>query len=97
MSIRLLSTATAALLLSGASCDITSPDLDQLGTVEFVDVEGGCWTIESNGETYEPINLPEEMREDGLAVEFEATVRDDMASICQVGTIVELVRIRAAT
>jgi hypothetical protein len=86
---------TAALFLTiGASCDVTTPALDDVGTVRFIALEGGCWVIETADEVYEPINLPEEFWTDGLGVSFEAVERTDMASICMVGTIVELLRIQ---
>ncbi len=72
------------------SCQITDPDVEANGVVRFHDVEGGCWAIEASGETLEPINLPGEFQVDGLSVVFEATVRTDLATICQVGRIVEL-------
>ena len=44
----------------------------------------------------EPIDLPADFRVDGLAVFFEANERTDLASICQVGRIVELDFIQVA-
>jgi hypothetical protein len=93
MTNRFLLALALAFFTLGSSCDVTTPDLDQVGTVRFIDVEGGCWAIETDDATYEPINLPAELRVDGLDVAFEATVRDDLASICMVGQIVELLRI----
>jgi hypothetical protein len=63
------------------------------GVVTFADVEGGCWGIESVGEMYEPIDLPEAMRTDGLVVLFEAVELPDRASICQIGPVIDLLRI----
>lgn len=94
MKIRALVTTGLALCTLGVSCGITTPDVEQTGTVKYVAVEGGCWVIETADETYEPINLPEALQTDGLAVSFEAEVREDLASICQVGTLIELLRIR---
>jgi len=64
------------------------------GVVQFVDVEGGCWRIVGdNGIHYEPINLSDEFRKDGLAVQFEVKFRRDLATVCMVGVIVEIVSI----
>jgi hypothetical protein len=93
MTTRIFLATALALVTLGFSCDVTTPDLDQVGTVRFIEIEGGCWVIETSDATYEPINLPAELRVDGLGVAFEATVRDDLASICMVGQIVELLRI----
>jgi hypothetical protein len=87
-------TAVLAFLTLGASCGITTPELSEVGTVRFVDIEGGCWVIETADETYEPINLPTELRQDGLGVSFQANERGDLASICMVGPMIELLRIQ---
>jgi heat shock protein HslJ len=64
------------------------------GTVQFLDLEGGLYVIrDSLGTQYQPTNLPEAFRRDGLAVEAEAR-RRDMASIGMAGILVELIRIR---
>jgi hypothetical protein len=76
-----------------AACSSTGPDLDTVGTVTFHNVEGGCWTIETEEDGYEPINLAEEFKVDGLRVNFEANFRDDMASVCMVGRLIELLEI----
>ena len=87
----------AALLLAG-SCQLLGPDasLSGEGTVRFLEIEGGCWVIESAGETYEPLFLPREFEEDGLRVTFEARPSRDAVSTCQVGPIIELVEIDRA-
>jgi len=90
--------AIAVLILVSLSCGAatrgaTDPDLDTVGTVTFHDIEGGCWTIEVEEEGYQPINLPEEFKEDGLQVNFQANFRDDMTSVCMVGRLIELLEI----
>ncbi len=65
------------------------------GTVRFLPVEGGCWSIEgTNGRRYEPINLPAEFRHDGLPVRAMLKARPDLASVCMVGESVEILEIR---
>ena len=65
------------------------------GVVKFHEVEGGFYSIQgADGVTYDPTNLPEEFRQDGLAVEAETRKRTDAMSIRQVGTIVDIERIR---
>lgn len=78
------------------SCGLTDPDFDADGIVRFVDVEGGCWTIEVDGERLEPINLPAEFRVDGLSVTFEANAAAGVASVCQVGRLVKIEFIQVA-
>lgn len=84
-------------VVSAVSCsNTTEPDLTQVvATVEFLNVEGGCWSLlASDGVRYEPVDLGEEFREDGLQV--TATVRPlaEVASVCQIGKIVEIESIR---
>lgn len=65
------------------------------GTVRHLELEGGLFVIrDPQGTQYNPINLPDAFRHEGLAVEAEARRRDDMASIGMVGPIIELLRIR---
>jgi heat shock protein HslJ len=66
------------------------------GTVTHLEIEGGVWVIHSKDTNYNPTNLPDRFREEGLAVEVEARRRDDMVSISMVGPMIELLRIRAA-
>lgn len=64
------------------------------GTVQHRQIEGGAWVIEStDGTTYEPTNLPEEYKEEGLPVRVWADRLDDRASIRMVGPIITIERI----
>ena len=87
-------TAALCTALILAACGVTEPDdadINDSGTVRFVDVEGGCWVIDTESERLEPINLDSRFRVDGLFVVFSANRRTDLATICQVGRIVEIV------
>ena len=64
------------------------------GVVEFLGVEGGCWSLRSGNQVYEPLNLPEGMKIEGLEVAFVGELRNDVATICQIGSIIELKEIR---
>lgn len=89
--------AFAVVLATVAACGASDDAPALEGTVRFVDVEGGCWTIESGSTTYEPVDLANEFRVDGLTVAFDVEPLDDQASICMVGEIVELTSIEAVT
>jgi hypothetical protein len=78
------------------SCGVTDPDIEADGIVRFLDIEGGCWTIQAGDDRLEPINLPSEFRIDGLRVRFEATDRVDQHSYCMAGRLVELEYIQVA-
>jgi hypothetical protein len=65
------------------------------GTMRYVDVSGGCWQLEADdGRRYEVIgqNIGE-IKRDGAKVELEVIPGGNLASICQVGEIIEVVRI----
>lgn len=89
--------AMMATLLALAACTAGKPEAPTSapsgepaevdGTVRQVNVEGGCWIIETAQGRVQPVDLPERFRVDGLAV--RVTLRDapDMVSACQVGTL----------
>lgn len=64
------------------------------GTIRHLAVEGGCWALDAGDQRRELVNLERdfgpEFREDGLRVRFEGEVRDDVATVCQVGRNLEL-------
>lgn len=94
MTNRLIRATLVALFMLPAACGVTDPDISEIGIVRFIQVEGGCWGIAVNEDMYEPINLSAAFREDGLRVSFQAMDRPDLASICQIGRIVEIKTIR---
>ena len=63
-------------------------------TVRFVDLEGGCWVLETATGTYEPIDLPTVFRIDGLAVYAVVRSAPGAVSICQMAPLVSLDTIR---
>ena len=66
-----------------------------VGVVEHSELEGGFFLIRgSDGKAYDPMNLPDEFRKAGLPIEADVVLRPDQASIRQVGSIVQVVRIR---
>jgi hypothetical protein len=90
---RMVSMTALVLVFALGGCDVTDVGeaaFSGSGVVTFVAVEGGCWTIDAGAEQYEPINLAAAFRVDGLVVTFEADDRPDLASICQVGRLVEI-------
>jgi hypothetical protein len=66
------------------------------GTIVYKSLEGGFFAIESDdGKTYDPINLPETFKRDGLKVKVNAKLRKDVGSIHMAGDIIEIVNIAA--
>ena len=66
------------------------------GTVVEKDLEGGFFAIVGDdGKTYEPLNLPEAFKNNGMRIKATVRARDDVGSIHMVGDIVEIVDIAA--
>ena len=82
------------LALFMVACGILEPDVQMDGTVRFDPIEGGCWVIDTADATYDPVDLGEAFRVDGLRVHFEATIRTDLAHFCP-GVIVDITSIEA--
>lgn len=84
-------------------------DLQFEGVVQYRQIEGGAWVIESttdnsatdsnagdkgiSGTTYEPENLPEKYQEEGLRVRVWADRLEGQASIRMAGPIISIKRI----
>jgi hypothetical protein len=65
------------------------------GVIRYYKLEGGFFAIRGDDDqVYNPINLSEEFRQDGLPVVAKVKVRRDRMGIHQVGTLVEVVEIR---
>lgn len=64
------------------------------GTVVKKDLEGGFYAIDGDdGKTYEPLNLPEAFKRNGMRIKAVVRARGDVGSIHMVGDIVEIVDI----
>ena len=81
--------------VSVSDSDETDVDTFELhGTVVYKDVEGGFFAIDGDdGKTYDPINLSDSFKINGLKVNITAKLRNDMGSIHMVGDIIEIVEI----
>ncbi len=68
--------------------------LNVKGTVKFIDLEGGFFgIIGEDGTKYNPKNLPEDYKKDGLKVQFEAEKVSGMSARMW-GTLVRIVSIK---
>ncbi|MDR3562144.1 MAG: hypothetical protein P4N59_12010 [Negativicutes bacterium] len=80
------------VLTAGVAFAETQP-LSFEGTVKYIALEGGFWGIVSkDGKNYDPINLAEEFKQDGLPVKVEAVAKDRVG-IHMWGTIIEITAI----
>ncbi len=92
----LLLATVAAVCICGCLGEPEPPTVSGSGTVQYIDLEGGFYGIVADdGTRYLPLNLPEEFSEDGLAVEFTGYLREDVVSIQQWGTPLEITEISA--
>ena len=83
-----------AATLVTIGCGLFDDTFQITGMVRFSDVEGGCWFIRAeDGQSFLPVNLTSEFRRDSLRVQATVEVRQDLVSICQIGQIVDIVRI----
>jgi hypothetical protein len=85
----------AALLVAGCTGE-TVPEgaITGTGMIMYFDLEGGFYGIVADdGERYLPLNLPEDYRQDGIAVRFTVVEKSGLATIYQWGTPVEIVSI----
>jgi hypothetical protein len=64
------------------------------GVIRHFDLEGGFFAIRGDdGVTYDPSNLSEDFRRDGLRVRARVRLRPDMGGIHMVGPIVDIIEI----
>ena len=66
-----------------------------VGSVHHLDIEGGVYVIRAaDGTQFRPIELPEDYRVDGLAIEARIRRRDDVMTTDMAGQAVELLEIK---
>lgn len=62
------------------------------GTVHYQGLEGGFWGITGdNGQNYEPLNLPDELKQAGIKVRLYVRIRKDIATVRMWGIPVQIV------
>ena len=85
----LLSLALAALggCNSQPSTSATPAAEGEPATVRFVNVETGCWVLETSTARVQPVELPAAFRVDGLEVSVVLRDAPAMMSLCQVGPL----------
>jgi L-ascorbate metabolism protein UlaG (beta-lactamase superfamily) len=67
------------------------------GMVRYIDIEGGFYgLLADTGEKYDPVNLPEDFRQDGLRVKFAVKEKQGAVSFRMWGKIVEILKIEQA-
>ena len=73
---------------------IAEDTFEIMGTVTYKHIEGGFYAIDGDdGRKYDPINLPDSFRKDGLKVKVTARLKKDAMSFHMYGVIIEVVNI----
>jgi len=74
--------------------DLPADAIEIVGTVRYKDLEGGFYAIDAgDGNRYDPINLPESYKKDGLHVRVTARIKADAMSLRMYGTPIEIIDI----
>lgn len=98
----------AFLLFAGLRCsDLTAPapgcaalriegGICVNGTVHYYTIEGGFWAVAGDDHTtYDPLGgLPAAFQREGLRVQLQARIRNDLISFHMVGPIIQIIDIR---
>jgi hypothetical protein len=75
---------------------IAEDTFEIMGTVTYKHIEGGFYAIDGDdGRKYDPINLPDSFKKDGLKVKVTARLKKDAMSFHMYGAIIEVVNIAA--
>lgn len=82
-------TCVALVAVAMTACGSRPPSAAAAGgesaTVRFVQVETGCWVIETKAGRFQPVELAEEFKVDGLEVSVVLRDAPAMMGVCQVG------------
>ncbi|NUM69475.1 MAG: hypothetical protein HUU43_01395 [Ignavibacteriaceae bacterium] len=82
------------LIFAGCLTDSDSPENYEKGVVAWIPLEGGFWGIIADGKNYDPVNLPDQFKRDGIQVSFTYRIKNT-GSFHQWGTIIEIIEIRS--
>lgn len=99
MANRLLIILIILLLLPAFSSAqvATCPDRDRIettGTIVYVSLEGGFYGIVSdNGQKYDPMNLPVDLKKTGLRIAITGCTRQDVSSFRMWGESIEILSV----
>jgi len=61
------------------------------GKVEYRAIAVGAWAlVTKEGKIYELYNHPQDLKQDGITIEVEGVIRDDVMTISMIGKILEV-------
>ncbi|MBV1855664.1 hypothetical protein [Catellatospora tritici] len=76
---------------------IPPPAKDEItvsGTVERVELEGGCTVLRTPGRTYQLMGGDKDVVKPGAQLMVTGRIRTDIATICQMGPVLEVISAR---
>ena len=88
-------TIITILFISTILIGCTENEIQGEGIIQYNDLEGGFYgIIDDNGEKYDPINLPDEFKQDGIQVKYKLKIIENQMNTHMWGTIVEIIEIK---
>ncbi len=98
MTNRLLIIVMLLLLPACSVAEVTAdPErnlVETTGTIVHVPIEGGFYGIVSDsGKKYDPMNLPADLKKNGLRIALKARIRKDVSSFRMWGEIIEILSV----
>ncbi len=63
------------------------------GTLEYLNIEGGCWRLVGHNGEFEPVGGPPELYRDGQTVVIHAIPEPQKASICMTGKLIKVLQV----
>jgi hypothetical protein len=97
MQIRML--PALVLVMVATACSVAPRDKADpaalSAVVRYLQLEGGCWVLETPGGKVQPLDLPAELRRDGQRVVVVLADAPDVMTTCQAGPVKRIVSIKA--
>ena len=97
-----LALVLATTVVRGSTCsgNLTAPYVDDdpmVAEVRFVNIGAGCWLLSNRyGHRYEPLQLADEFRHEGMEVLVKFRPRPEIGSVCATRDVIEIEEIERA-
>lgn len=76
-------------------CCVKKSDTDYInicGTIKFLSEEGGFYgIIGDDKKNYDPMNLPDEFKKDGVRIKIKARLKPEIPTFRMWGTVIEII------
>ncbi|MFX1390113.1 MAG: hypothetical protein ACFE9Z_08635 [Promethearchaeota archaeon] len=82
----------SGFIIFSVSIGLNYEIIDGTGEIKYSDIEGGFYGIISDdGKSYDPLNLADDFKIDGLRVHFIGKIRTDIVTYHMWGRVMELI------